>query len=79
MQLTLTLKMTTAQVVQTSVTVNNNTPIQDYFFTGTISLNLLFKQYYKYTRIFKNRASKKNQLLLLLDNLKTMKNHSRAD
>ena len=29
-QLTLTLKMTTAQVVQTSVTVNNNSPIQDY-------------------------------------------------
>ena len=29
-QLTLTLKMTTAQVVETSVTVNNNRPIQDY-------------------------------------------------
>ena len=29
-QLTLTLKMTTAQVVKTSVTVNNNNPIQDY-------------------------------------------------
>ena len=29
-QLTLTLKMTTAQVVETSVTVNNNIPIQDY-------------------------------------------------
>ena len=29
-QLTLTLKMPTAQVVETSVTVNNNTPIQDY-------------------------------------------------
>ena len=29
MQLTLTLKMTTAQVVETSVTVNNS-PIQDY-------------------------------------------------
>ena len=28
-QLTLTLKMTT-QVVETSVTVNNNSPIQDY-------------------------------------------------
>ena len=25
-----TLKMTTAQVVETSVTVNNNSPIQDY-------------------------------------------------
>ena len=29
-QLTMTLKMTTAQVVETSVTVNNNSPIQDY-------------------------------------------------
>ena len=29
-QLTLTLKMTTAQVVETSVTVNSNSPIQDY-------------------------------------------------
>ena len=27
---TLTLKMTTAQVVETSVTVNNNSPIQYY-------------------------------------------------
>ena len=30
MQLTFNLKMTTAQVVETSVTVNNNSPIQDY-------------------------------------------------
>ena len=30
MQLTLTLKMTTAQVVETAVTVNSNSPIQDY-------------------------------------------------
>ena len=29
-QLTLTLKMTTAEVVETSVTVNNNSRIQDY-------------------------------------------------
>ena len=29
-QLTLTLKMTTAQVVETSVTINKNSPIQDY-------------------------------------------------
>ena len=29
-ELTLTLKMTTAQVVETSITVNNNSPIQDY-------------------------------------------------
>ena len=30
MQLTFTPKMTTSQVVKTSVTVNNNSPIQDY-------------------------------------------------
>ena len=29
-QLTLTLKVATAQVVETSLTVNNNIPIQDY-------------------------------------------------
>ena len=29
-ELTLTLKMTTEQVVETSVTVNNKSPIQDY-------------------------------------------------
>ena len=29
-QLTLTLKTTTAQVVERSVTVNNNSPVQDY-------------------------------------------------
>ena len=29
MQLTLTLKVTTTQVVETSVSVNNNSPIQD--------------------------------------------------
>ena len=29
-QLTLTLKMTTTQDVEMSVTVNNNSPIQDY-------------------------------------------------
>ena len=29
-QLTLTVKMTTSQFVETSVTVNNNSPIQDY-------------------------------------------------
>ena len=39
-QLTLTLKMTTAQVVETSVTVNNNSPMQD-FVTRTIKLKLL--------------------------------------
>ena len=41
-QLTLTLKMTTAQVVETSVTVNNNlTVLFRTTVTGTIKLNLL--------------------------------------
>ena len=41
-QLPLTLKMTTAQFVKTSVSVNNNnTPIQDYVHHGTIKSNLL--------------------------------------
>ena len=39
-QLTLTLKMTTAQVVETLVNVNNKSPIQDSI-TRTIILNLL--------------------------------------
>jgi len=54
-QLTLTLKMTTAQVVETSVTVNNNSNIQDYF-TRTIILILVmefFLIYFTITRIKK--------------------------
>ena len=42
-QLTLTLKMTTAQVAEISVTVNNNSPIQDYVHPDEIILNLLMK------------------------------------
>ena len=42
-QLPLTLKMTTAQVVKTSVTVNNNSTIQDYVHTDKLKLNLLLK------------------------------------
>ena len=47
MQLTFTLKMTTAQVVETSVTVNNNSPIQDYVHPDdhtlpTCEINMLF-------------------------------------
>ena len=42
-QLTLTLKMTTAQVVETSVTVKN-IPIQDFIhFIRTININQLMK------------------------------------
>ena len=42
-QLTLTLKVTTAQVAEISVTVNNNIPIQDYVHPDEIILNLLMK------------------------------------
>ena len=42
-QLPLTLKMTTAQVVKTSITVNNNSTIQDYVHTDKLKLNLLLK------------------------------------
>ena len=41
LQLTLTLKKTAGQVVETSVTVNNNSPIQDYVYLD--DLNLLMK------------------------------------
>ena len=56
-QLTLTLKMTTAQVVETSVTVNNNSPIEDYVHPDdqtqstfdvlvfVISFNVVFKNF----------------------------------
>ena len=40
-QLTLTMKMTTAQVVATPATVNNNNPIQDYVHLDYHILNLL--------------------------------------
>ena len=49
-QLTLTLKMTTAQVVETLVTVNNNSPIEDYVHLDdqtqpTFELTLGFKPF----------------------------------
>ena len=49
-QLTLTLKMTTAQVVETLVTVNNNSPIQDYV-TRTIILILVMGFFFIYFTI----------------------------
>ena len=42
-QLTLTLKMTTTQVVEMSITVNNNSPIQDYVHPRTILVNPFMK------------------------------------
>ena len=46
-QLILTLKITTAQVVETSVTVNNNSPIQDYVDPDDHILNLLMNPRFK--------------------------------
>ena len=43
MQLTLTLKMTTAQVVETLVTVNKNRVLFKTTFTRAVILNLLMK------------------------------------
>ena len=53
-QLTLTLKMATAQVVEASVTVNNNSPIQDYVHPDdqtqpTFEMTLGFKPFTKHT------------------------------
>ena len=45
-QLTLTLKMTTAQVVETSVTVNNNSPIQDYVYPDDLLIIFLNRDYW---------------------------------
>ena len=42
-QLTLTLKMAIAQVVEISVTVINNSPIQDHVHPGQSYFNLLMK------------------------------------
>ena len=41
--------MTTAQVVETSVTVNNNSPIQDYVHPDDQTQPTFEKQSYKYT------------------------------
>ena len=50
-QLTLTLKMTTAQVVETSVTVNNNSPIQDYVHPDDKTQVIFLKPCIKYAEL----------------------------
>ena len=42
-QLTLSLKMTTAQVVEMSVTVNNNSPLQDHVHLEDPTQLLMFR------------------------------------
>ena len=60
-QLTLTLKVTTPQVVEMSVTVNNNSPIQDYVhlddqtqptieMTPELNINTFYIQYIFYLK-----------------------------
>ena len=50
-QLTLTLKMTTTQVVETSVTVNNNSPIQDYVHPDDKTQVIFLKPCIKYAEL----------------------------
>ena len=59
----LTLKMTTAQVVETSVTVNNNSPIQDY-----VHLDDHAQPTYEMTPVFKPFTDIKFTLLLVMSN-----------
>ena len=42
MQLTLTLKKTTAQIVETSVTINNNSLVQDYVHPDDQTLRYMY-------------------------------------
>ena len=70
-QLTLTLKMTTAQVIETSVAVNNNSPIQDYVQTRTMKLNLTFDM----TPGFKPFAVIK-EFSIFLSHIRLQKQHS---
>jgi len=50
-QVTLTLKMTTAQFVETSVSVNNNSPIQDYAHPDDKTQAIFLKPCIKYAEL----------------------------
>ena len=52
-QLTLTEKMTTAQDVETSVTVTNNSPIQDYFHPDDQTQPFFLKSFSLMGKLFK--------------------------
>ena len=62
-RLTLTLEMTTAQAVETSVTVNNNSPIQDYVHPDDHA-----KPTYEMTSGFKPFTILHSKYLLFLNN-----------
>ena len=51
MQLTLTLKMTTAQIVETSVTINNNSPVQNYVQSDDQTLRYMYVEILKVQQI----------------------------
>ena len=51
MQLTLTPKMTTAQIVETSVTINNNSPVQNYVQSDDQTLRYMYVEILKVQQI----------------------------
>ena len=74
-QLTLTLKMTTAQVVETSVTVNNNSPIQDYvhrWSNSTYSWKLALLASFLSTKLKKKTLSQARLVRLILIQTKSI-------
>ena len=50
-QVTLTLKMTTAQIVETSVTINNNSPVQNYVQPDDQTLRYMYVEILKVQQI----------------------------
>ena len=73
-RLALTLKMTTSQVVETSVTVNNNSPIQDYIHPEDqtqLTFDNLFYVYMAHAQHQKPQGDKKNALASTKGHLST--------
>ena len=71
---TMTLKMTTALVVETSVTVNNNSPIQDYIHPDDQTqptFDNLFYVYMAHAQHQKPQGDKKNALASTKGHLST--------
>ena len=69
-QLTLTLKTTTAQVVETSVTVNNNSPIQNYVHpddhTQATFVNVFLLRLIKICRNLERKSVERDLILVSL-------------
>ena len=66
MQLTLTLKMTTAKVVETSVTVNKNSPLQDYVHPDDQTQPTFDPKNYTGVVIFRRSKTTKSRLINFL-------------